>query len=78
MKAILEFNLDEPDDKEQFTVASNAVNFYMALYDFDQQMRSWVKYGSHDFTDIDDALYDVREKLWEFMDDNHVNFDMLS
>ena len=77
MKAILEFNLDEPDDKEQFTVASNAVNFYMALYDFDQQMRSWVKYG-HKFKDIDDALYDVREKLWECMDDNHVNFDMLS
>ncbi len=77
MKAILEFNLDEPDENERFRLASTAIDWYMALYDFDMQMRSWVKYG-HEFKDIDDALYDVREKLWECMRDNHVNLDMLS
>jgi hypothetical protein len=77
MKAKLEFDLDNPDDKEQFVVASTAQDWYMALYDLDQQLRTYLKYG-HDFKSADDALEDLREKLWEFMEDYNVNFNMLS
>jgi hypothetical protein len=38
MKAILEFNL--PEDKGEFDFANNAVNYYSALFEFDQWLRS--------------------------------------
>ena len=34
MKAILEFNL--PEDKQDFTVATNGLNFWHVLWDLDQ------------------------------------------
>ena len=75
MKATLEFNL--PEDSEQFAVASNATSFYFALYDLDQKLRSWIKYD-HDFEDVETALDEIRETLWNSMSEHNVNFDMLS
>ena len=75
MKATLEFNL--PEDQEPFAVASNATGFYFTLYYLDQKLRSWLKYD-HDFEDVDTALDEIREKLWDYMAKNNVSFDMLS
>ena len=38
MKATLEFNL--PEDKEDFDFATNGINYYSALVEFDQWLRS--------------------------------------
>ena len=50
MKAILEFNL--PEDKEDFDFATNAVNYYSALVEFDQWLRSEYKYNGNDKGDF--------------------------
>jgi hypothetical protein len=42
MKAVLEFNL--PDDNKDFQAAINGNNYKDAIWDFDQLLRSEMKY----------------------------------
>ena len=64
MKATLEFNL--PEDKEDFNYASNGLNYYLALVEFDQWLRSEYKYNGKE------EMYAVREKLNYFINENNV------
>ena len=43
MKATLEFNL--PEDQERFDFATNGFNYYMALCEMDEWLRSEYKYN---------------------------------
>ena len=64
MKAILEFNL--PEDQERFDFATNGLNYYAALTEFDQWLRSEYKYNGKE------EMYEVRQKLNEIINDNNV------
>ena len=64
MKAILEFNL--PEDKEDFDFATNGINYYSALVEFDQWLRSEYKYNGNE------PMFEVRKKLNEFINENNV------
>ena len=64
MKAILEFNL--PEDKEDFDFATNAVNYYSALVEFDQWLRSEYKYNGNE------PMFEVRQKLNEIINENNI------
>ena len=57
MKAILEFNL--PEDKEDFEVASKAMDWALLAWDIDQFMRNKIKYEQ----DKDGILQLVRDRL---------------
>ena len=64
MKATLEFNL--PEDKEDFDFATNGINYYSVLVEFDQWLRSEYKYNGNG------AMFEVRKKLNEFINENNV------
>jgi hypothetical protein len=64
MKAILEFNL--PEDKDEYDFANNGLNYYLALCEFDNWLRSEYKYNGKEL------MYEVREKLNEFINENNV------
>jgi hypothetical protein len=64
MKAILEFNL--PEDKENFDFATKGINYYSALVEFDQWLRSEYKYNGNE------PMFEVRKKLNEFINDNNI------
>jgi len=64
MKAKLEFNL--PEDKEDFDFATNGINYYSALVEFDQWLRSEYKYNGNE------PMFEVRKKLNEFINENNV------
>ena len=64
MKVILEFNL--PEDKENFDYANNGFNYYMALTEFDQWLRSEYKYNEKE------EMFEVRQKLNEIINDNNI------
>ena len=70
MKATLTFNL--PDDQIEYDFANKGGNYYSALWDFDQFLRSEIKYNE----ELNETEYDyaekLREKLREIMDDNNV------
>ena len=64
MKAILEFNL--PEDKDEFDFATNGINYYSALCEFDNWLRSEYKYNGNE------PMFEVRKKLNEFINENNV------
>ena len=74
MKGILEFNLDEPDDMLSFTRANKAQDYFLALWDIGEQLRSWDKHG-HPFKDADDALVQIREDFYRVMNHFNINLD---
>jgi flavin-dependent dehydrogenase len=64
MKAILEFNL--PEEKDEYDFANNGVNYYITLVEFDHWLRSEYKYNGNE------AMFEVRKKLNEFINDNNI------
>ena len=67
MKATLEFNL--PEDRDDFNYATNGFNYYMALVEMDEWLRSEYKYNDKE------EMYEVREKLREIILENNVKID---
>ena len=72
MKARLEFNL--PEDKDEFNVASKAMDWALIVWDIEQQCRDWIKYENHEFKTIEEALQGVRDMVQEVMEENGVQF----
>ena len=76
MKATLEFDLDEGQDKTAHLRCVKAVNMAIALCDMDQYLRGLIKYG-----ELDDAVYktleETRDKLREIMSENSIDLDEL-
>lgn len=69
MKAILKFDLSDPDDTYEFESASNAGNLRLALWDIDQYLREQMKYNDSITDDGYKELEKTRDKLHEIMDD---------
>ena len=71
-EAILRFIL--PEEKDDFVMASRAADYYLALYDIEQAIRSIWKY--EDLTDDENDLIEkVRAKFYDILDDHGVNLD---
>ena len=77
MKATLEFDLDEGQDKTAHLRCVKAVNMAVALWDMDQYLRNQLKYNDKITGEVYDALDKAREQLRGFMNDHNVNLDEL-
>jgi hypothetical protein len=78
MKAILEFNLDEPEERTDHLRAVKSLNIMSVLWEFDMYLRSQLKYNEDNLTnEAYEALDKAREKLYEVMNNQHVSFDEL-
>jgi hypothetical protein len=76
MKAIIEFDLDDPTDIEAHKRFTNLNGVYIALWEFDQEMRRQIKYNSENYTGEQvDAIDKLREKFYEILNDNNVKID---
>ncbi len=76
MKAVIEFDLNEPEDIEAHKRFTNLNAVYIALWEFDQEMRSQIKYNSQNYNgDQLDALDKLRDKFYEILNDNNVKID---
>jgi hypothetical protein len=76
MKAILEFDL--PEDKFEFEIATTASKWVFAMWEFDQHLRSEMKYNSHDWSDEKYETYEkLREKLLGGLTEKGISFDMI-
>ena len=67
MKATLEYNL--PEEQEDFNHATNGFNYYMALVEMDQWLRSEYKYNDNE------EMYEARVKLRQIISENNVEID---
>ena len=68
MKAILEFDL--PEDKEEFEVASKAMDWSILAWDIDQFIRNKIKYEQ----DREGVLQLVRDRLNFNMEEKGLTF----
>ena len=76
MRAIIEFDLDEPTDIEAHKRFTNLNAVYIALWEFDQEMRRQIKYNSENYTGEQvDALDKLRSRFYEILNDNNVKID---
>jgi len=64
MKAILEFNLPEEQDKYDITIMANRM--HTVLSDLDYWLRNQIKYTERE------ELQEIHDRLWELLDDNNV------
>lgn len=78
-KAILEFDLNEPDDREAHKRAVKSLDLVLALWDMDQYLRSQIKYGDEiELTDEQfTTLDEIKEKLHQILSEYNISFDEL-
>lgn len=69
MKATLEFNL--PEDQSDFQIAATSMKWAISLWDLDNWLRNLIKHGDREELQI------VRDKIYEIMDTNNINFDLM-
>lgn len=77
-KAILEFDLDDPADKEAHLRAVRSTNLAIALWDIDQYLRAKTKYAPDSMLpEVYEALLETRDKLHEIMSEHSIDLDDL-
>lgn len=69
MKAVLEFNL--PEDQSDFQAAINGSNYKSAIWEYDQWLRSEMKYGELD-KKIYEAYDTCRKKLRNILEEDNL------
>ena len=73
MTATLTFNL--PEEEPEFRLACNGARWMSAMHDFDQHLRSLLKYDDTISGEAYDALDKAREKLYEILQENALSFN---
>ena len=75
-KAILEFDLNEPDDVEAHKRAVKSLDMAIALWDIDQYLRAQTKYAPDLMPqEAYDALSEAREKFYQILNERNINMD---
>jgi hypothetical protein len=78
MKAVLKFDLDDPEDKMSHLRCVKATEMMVTLWEMDQHLRSITKYATDSTSqETYDELVKVREMLHEIMGNNGITFDSL-
>ena len=76
MKAILEFDLNEPEDEMAHLRCVKSLDMMLVLWEMDQHLRSNTKYAPDTMSqEVYDELIKVREKLHETMNERGLTFD---
>ena len=75
MKAIFEFDLNDPDEKSKYDIMNQAIRMQRVLWDLSEALRTWEKYG-HQFNSADNAVYSIREEFYKTLNNYEVNIDL--
>jgi len=76
-KAILEFDLNEPEDRNEHERMLKSLDLCLALWDMDQYLRSQTKYNESLTQEQWDVLDETRTKLYEIMNAKAISLDDL-
>ena len=67
MKAILEFDLDNKDDLQSYTLCNNASKMQEVLWAFDQKLRGMCKHEDNE------EACEIRELLYEYLNEYNIS-----
>lgn len=76
-KAILEFDLGDPDDRSTHERMLKSLDLSLVLWNFDQYLRGKLKHDSTLSDDAYSALEEAREKLYSLLQDSNLDLDTL-
>lgn len=79
-KAILEYDLNDLDERNAHLRAIKSLPLTLCLWDIDQHLRSELKYGTEEGELSDEAYKAIkrtRERLREILEDNGIVLDEL-
>jgi hypothetical protein len=65
-----------PDDEYEYIMSNQSKDLHCMLYDFDQHMRSELKYNDNLTDDQDEYLYKLRTYFYELLDQYNINMDI--
>jgi len=70
-KAILKFDLSNPEDQQEYERVNKSLNMAVAIWEYDQWLRGEYKYGENEHA------HAFRDKFREFLTDNDIDIDRL-
>lgn len=73
MEATLKFNL--PEEQPEFDNAVNGWRWSVVAWQLDQHLRSQLKHNDKLTEEQYDTLQEVRDKLWEIVNEHSLSFD---
>jgi len=77
-KAILEFDLNEPDDVTSHKRCVQSLEMAISLHEISEHLRAITKYAPDSMSqETYDELIKVREQFWEILRDNNISIDEL-
>ena len=76
-KAILEFDLNESEDRDEHARMMKSLDILMVMWDYDQYLRTQVKYNENLTQEQHDVFQEARDKFYELMNDRQVSLDDL-
>lgn len=76
-KAILEFDLNDPDDAQAHKRAIKSIDAMLALWDIEQYLRKQVKYNEDLTDDQYKVLDEARIEFYQILNKNGISFDEL-
>lgn len=77
-KAILEFDLNELEDKWSHMRAVKSLDMALCLWDIDQYLRAQTKYAPDSMPEeVYDALDKARDEFYRILNEHDVNIDKL-
>ena len=79
MKAVIEFDLTDPEDKNRFKRCGKSLEMAIVIFDFLYNSRKWVerKLDANDTIDGYKTLEIVYEKFRELLEEQHIDIDDL-
>lgn len=77
MKAILEFNLDNPDDRIAHLRAAKSLDMACVLFEIERNLKKKLEYKVESLGDIDNqTVVDILfEEINDLMKDNNINLE---
>jgi hypothetical protein len=75
-KATITYDLDLPEDHEEFELANNARKYHSILWEFDQYLRDKIKYPATDAHEkYTDAMDEARSELWQILESYNIDLN---
>jgi len=75
-KAILEFDLNDIDDRVSHKISVKALDMLNSLWEFDKHLRSEIKYNSERMSEeVFEEYKKMRDKLHVILTENNISFD---
>ena len=75
--ALMKYDLDNIDDKQDHLRALKATQLCISIWEIDQHLRALIKYDEKLTNEVETALQDVRDKLREILNSNHIDIEEL-